>query len=67
MFGEDTPKISQHGFSDGKKWHCSVNLCCLSMSFSLFEFGLVFCSVHGRCHVMSLSSLHEWLMFLGFM
>ena len=24
--GEDTPKISQHGFSDGKTWHCNTEL-----------------------------------------
>ena len=35
MSGEDTPKISQHGFSDGKKWHCSMDLCFLSDSWIL--------------------------------
>ena len=35
MSGEDTPKISQHGFSDGKKWHVSMDLYFLSDSWIL--------------------------------
>ena len=39
--GEDTPKISQHGFSDGKKWHCNMDLCFLSGFWICV--GVVFC------------------------
>ena len=39
--GEDTPKISQHGFSDGKTWHRNMDLCFLSGFWICF--GVVFC------------------------
>ena len=39
--GEDTPKISQHGFSDGKPWHCNMELCFLSGFWIWFD--VVFC------------------------
>ena len=35
--GEDTPKISQHGFSDGKTWHCNMELCFLSGYWMWFD------------------------------
>ena len=39
--GEDTPKNSQHGFSDGKTWHCNMDLCFFSNGFWIW-FGVVF-------------------------